>query len=103
MKIIISLFTVLYMLIAGLFGTYTKPAEDLKKVDNKPAVELSAEQKAVLTTIFETETAYLAATQLENGAIPMTGAKNGEVTVNPYLQILQPLPCLTMQASMLKM
>lgn len=84
MKIIISLFTVLYMLIAGLFGTYAKPAEDLKKVDNKPAIELSAEQKAVLTTVFETETAYLASTQLENGAIPMTGAKNGEVTVNPY-------------------
>lgn len=84
MKTLISLVTVLYMLIAGLFGTYAKPAEDLKKAEPKPAIELSVEQKAVLTTVFETETAYLASTQLENGAIPMTGAKNGEVTVNPY-------------------
>lgn len=84
MKIIISLVTVLYMLVAGLFGTYAKPAEDLKTVENKPVVELTVAQKALLTTVFETETAYLASTQLENGAIPMTGTKNGEVTVNPY-------------------
>ncbi len=84
MKLVISLFTVLYMLVAGLFGTYAKPAEDLKAVENKPVVELTVDQKALLTTVFETETAYLASTQLENGAIPMTGTKNGEVTVNPY-------------------
>ncbi len=84
MKIIISLVTVLYMLVAGLFGTYAKPAEDLQKVENPAVAELTEEQKTLLTTVFETETAYLASTQLENGAIPMTGAKNGEVTVNPY-------------------
>lgn len=85
MKIIISLVTVLYMLVAGLFGTYAKPAEDLKPAENAPAaVELTVAEKALLTTVFETETAWLASTQLENGAIPMTGSKNGEVTVNPY-------------------
>ncbi len=85
MKIIISLVTVLYMLVAGLFGTYAKPAADLEKVENPAAVELTDAQKTLLTTVFETETAYLASTQLENGAIPMTGAKDGEVTVNGQL------------------
>ncbi len=84
MKMMISILTVLYMLVAGLFGTYAKPAADLEKVENPAAVELTDAQKTLLTTVFETETAYLASTQLENGAIPMTGAKNGEVTVNPY-------------------
>lgn len=94
MKIIISLITVLYMLVAGLFGTYAKPAEDLNPVESKPAVALSVEQKAVLTTIFETETSYLASVQLENGAIPMTGEQNGEVTVNPYFSSVAALALL---------
>ena len=34
--------------------------------------------------MFETETAWIASLQLENGAIPMTRVENGEVTVNPY-------------------
>lgn len=85
MKTIISIITVLYMLIAGLFNTYAPVAEDLKADPDAPAaVTLTQAQKTVLTTVFETETAYLAAMQLENGAIPMTAAINGDVTVNPY-------------------
>ena len=34
--------------------------------------------------IVDSETAWLASLQLDNGAIPMTAAQNGAVTVNPY-------------------
>ncbi|MBQ3603064.1 MAG: hypothetical protein IJA02_04440 [Clostridia bacterium] len=37
-----------------------------------------------LQSVFETETAWIASLQLENGAIPMTYSQNGELTVNPY-------------------
>ena len=100
-KKILQAITILILLVAVLligatvvFLLPAKPAEDLNPVESKPAVALSVEQKAVLTTIFETETAYLASVQLENGAIPMTGEKNGEVTMNPYFSSVAALALL---------
>lgn len=42
------------------------------------------EDTELYRTIFESETAWLASLQLDNGAIPMTPAQNGAVTMNPY-------------------
>lgn len=44
----------------------------------------TAENIELFEIIFEKETQWLASIQLENGAIPMTYAKSGELTMNPY-------------------
>lgn len=69
----------------SLFGCILTPAPaaDLQPIAGRNAVA-SQEQLALFESIFDSETAYLASLQLANGAIPMTGDKNGEVTVNPY-------------------
>lgn len=93
-KIIISLLAVLMIGLTVWLIMPAKPSEDLKKAEDPASVELNEAQKTLLTTVFETETAYLASTQLDNGAIPMTGAQNGEVTVNPYFADLAALTLL---------
>lgn len=49
-----------------------------------PEVILSEEERSILESVFETETAWIASLQLDNGAIPMTYNDNAELTVNPY-------------------
>ncbi len=44
----------------------------------------TAEQLALFESIVESETAWIASLQLENGAIPMTYTANGTVKMNPY-------------------
>ena len=84
MKVIISLILILIMMVSNFFGSFNTVPEDLGSAGNEVEIELSVAEKALLTTVFETETAWLASLQLENGAIPMTYAKNGVVAVNPY-------------------
>lgn len=56
---------------------------DLQPID-KETVVLTQEQKELFETVFKTETEWLSSLQLDNGAIPMTYAKNGELQMNPY-------------------
>lgn len=85
MKTILSFVLVLFMMIGTFFGSLSGTSADLAADENAiKSVELKAEEKALLNLIFESETAWLASLQLENGAIPMTATKNGTVTMNPY-------------------
>ena len=72
----------LYMTFAGLLGISVQ-APDLEKGEMYQA-EATYEQIELFTKIYESETAFLASMQLPNGALPMTYAKSGELTVNPY-------------------
>jgi len=45
---------------------------------------LTAEELAFYQSVVDSENAWLASTQLTNGALPMTPARNGMVKVNPY-------------------
>lgn len=79
---IVSFFMALYFSVMALLGIpFT--AEDLV-VGETNEVKASEESLEVLRNVFETETAWLASTQLDNGALTMTYAKNGELTMNPY-------------------
>ena len=71
-----------YLFFTGLFGADVI-APDLKNGEMYQA-EATEAQIGLFREIYETETAYLASMQLPNGALPMTYAKNGELTVNPY-------------------
>ena len=72
----------LYLSFASLLGANVQ-APDLEKGEMYQA-EATDEQIELFTKIYESETAYLATMQLPNGALPMTYAKNGELTMNPY-------------------
>ncbi len=82
MKQITAFFMAVYFTAMTLMGILFD-APDLERGEMYPA-EMTAEQTALFTEIYETETAYLASMQLPNGALPMTYSKNGELTVNPY-------------------
>ena len=82
MNTIISFFMSVIFTVMGFFGIpYDAP--DLNKTE-KESIAATQAQLELYRSIFETETAYLASMQLPNGALPMTYAKNGELTVNPY-------------------
>lgn len=81
---IISFFMALYFSLLSFFGVPFE-AKDLKAVsDGQQLEEITQEDIELFKKIYESETDWLASLQLENGAIPMTGAKNGELKVNPY-------------------
>lgn len=50
----------------------------------KPGIQLEASELKFFQNIVDTENAWLASTQLSNGALPMTPTKSGSVTMNPY-------------------
>lgn len=79
---ITSFFMAVYFSVMALLGVPFS-APDLESGEMYSA-EATTEQMALFETIFDRETAYLASMQLPNGALPMTYAKNGELTVNPY-------------------
>ena len=82
MKKITSFFMAVYFSVISLLGIpFTAP--DLEKGEMYQA-EATSEQLELFTEIYEKETAFLASLQLPNGALPMTYAKSGELTVNPY-------------------
>ena len=82
MKKITSFFMAVYFSIFAFLGIpFSSPDLEVGEMYQGEATE---EQMALFTQIYETETAYLASMQLPNGALPMTYAKNGELTVNPY-------------------
>ena len=84
MCISVSLIVCFLMLsVMGCFSEQQKPVADLESVSIRDAVADEADV-ALLQQIFESETAYLASLQLENGAIPMTRSENGELSMNPY-------------------
>ncbi len=72
-------------LIYSLFGIFSIPynAPDLE-YSPLPEYTLTEEEREFLQTAFDTETAWIASLQLNNGAIPMTYNANAELTVNPY-------------------
>ncbi|MBR6781379.1 MAG: hypothetical protein IKM24_10245, partial [Clostridia bacterium] len=98
MQILLSIVTVVVMILTSFFNGFVgeKPA-DLEIADPDTAfnAELSAADALLLEGIYTSELAWLAYTQLDNGAIPMTGNKNGEVTVNPYFADIAALALLT--------
>jgi len=95
MKNVFSLILIFIMMIAGFFNSFTAiPADLVPAEPGFDVVELSDPEKELLTTVFETETAWLASLQLENGAIPMTAALNGTVTMNPYFADIAALALL---------
>ena len=82
MNRLISFVMALYMAIMSIFGITVVPSDlEAKEMYQGEATD---EQLELFTKIYESETAYLASMQLPNGALPMTYAKNGELTVNPY-------------------
>lgn len=79
---ITAFFVALYLTFATFFGVSVN-APDLENTGENPATA-TQENMELFETIFESETKWLASIQLPNGAIPMTYAKNGELTMNPY-------------------
>lgn len=71
--------------IYSLFSFLGIPYEssDLK-TSPLPEIVATQEDIAILQSVFETETAWIASLQLDNGAIPMTYNADAELTVNPY-------------------
>ena len=95
MKAIFSLLLIFIMAIANFFGGFAATPADLAVAEDAyEKTELSVVDKALLTTVFETETAWIASLQLENGAIPMTKNPNGTVTMNPYFADIAALALL---------
>lgn len=85
-KICISLaliMCIIMMCVTGCVSEPVEPAADLESVSVNEDIA-SEEDIALFRKIFESETAYLASLQLENGAIPMTYSENGVLTMNPY-------------------
>lgn len=78
--LIISIITVCF---SGCFSEPQETSADLEPVSVNEEVA-NEEDTALFRKIFESETAYLASLQLENGAIPMTYSENGTLTMNPY-------------------
>ena len=79
---ITSYFMALYFSVMSLLGIpFNAPDLEIKEIYQATA---TTEQLGLFGKIYEGETAYLASMQLPNGALPMTYAKNGELTVNPY-------------------
>lgn len=74
--------TALYLSLMTLFGVPVT-TDDLTPGEKNNAVPTEA-QLELFENIFESETQWLASLQLPNGAIPMTYAANGELTMNPY-------------------
>ncbi len=82
MKTVISFFMSIWFAVMSMLGIpFTSP--DLEKAEPNSAVA-TEENIALFKEIYETETEWLASLQLENGAIPMTYAKDGQLTMNPY-------------------
>ena len=71
----------LLSLIYTLFGFST--TADLLPIAEREGTP-TQENIELFKEIHESETAWLASLQLENGAIPMTYSPNGEVRMNPY-------------------
>jgi len=82
MEKFISLFMAFIYSILSFFGI-PFDAPDLK-TSPLPEYTLTAEERELLEDFVETERAYIAGNQIENGAIPMTYNPDAELTVNPY-------------------
>ncbi len=82
MENIISFFMSVCFTVMSLLGI-PFDAPDLARTELNDAVA-TEENIALFREIYETETEWLASLQLENGALPMTGGKNGDLRMNPY-------------------
>ena len=92
MNQMISFFMALIYSVINLLGiSYT--ACDLKPTETK-TVEITQENAELFRNIFETETAWLASLQLENGAIPMTRSASGDLRMSPYFADISALALL---------
>lgn len=77
-----KLLSTVLVFIMSLLGIIT-PGEDLQPIAHREGVP-TQENIQLFESIFETETAWLASLQLDNGAIPMNYYPNGELRMNPY-------------------
>ncbi len=77
-----KLLAAIYAFIMTVFGL-AAPGDDLLPVAPREGVP-TEENIALFREVYETEMEWLASLQLDNGAIPMTPVKNGEVRMNPY-------------------
>lgn len=92
MNQIVSFFMSVVFAVMSLFGiSYSAP--DLELKESADAV-VSEENLELFRYIFETETAFLASLQLENGAIPMTKGANGDLRMSPYFADITALALL---------
>lgn len=80
---LLLIFSIICACFAGCGAGSKEPAADLEIVGIRDDVA-TEEDIAVFRQIFESETAYLAGLQLDNGAIPMTNSGDGTFTMNPY-------------------
>lgn len=74
-------------MLAGLlivFSCGCNDKDNISSTDSMSENNSSIGDIELYETVFESETAWLASLQLDNGAIPMTSAKNGAVSMNPY-------------------
>ncbi len=82
MNQIISFFMAIIYSILSFFGIpFDSPDLETSPL---PEVVLTEEERTLLETFVETENAWIASLQLNNGALPMTYNDNAELTVNPY-------------------
>ncbi len=88
----ISFFMAFVFSVMNLFGIAYAP-DDLEPLGKNQTVA-GEEALKLFEYVFETETAWLASLQLENGALPMTGAENGELRMNPYFADIAALALL---------
>ena len=92
MSSILSFFmALLYSFYSFLGISFEKPDLEYSALED---VVITAEDKELLEAFAETETAWLASLQLDNGALPMTYTANGEVSVNPYFSCYTALALL---------
>lgn len=82
MNKLVSFFMAVLFSVMTLLGIPVTP-RDLEPTEGNNA-KATAEQLELFEYIFETETKWLASLQLENGALPMTYSKNGDLRMNPY-------------------
>ena len=80
---LLLIFSIISVSFTGCVSGSKEPAADLEIVGIRDDVA-TEEDVAVFRQIFESETAYLAGLQLDNGAIPMTNSGDGTFTMNPY-------------------
>lgn len=92
MNQIISFFMAFLFTVFSFLGI-SREASDLKTLPEKE-VKATEENLSLFREIYETETEWLASLQLDNGAIPMTAAKNGELRMSPYFADVSALALL---------
>lgn len=84
MKYLIAGILTVVAVFCVVFSLSDNPSDLITTKQNIDKYILTDEQQELLNYVIDTETEWLASIQLENGAIPMNYADNGDISVNPY-------------------